>query len=115
MAAVTPFPREEPLIAARDLVLGYDGEVVVSQLDFTVYPGDYICILGENGSGKSTLIKALLGLLKPYGGKIRFAPTLKKWGVGYLPQQTLLQKDFPSSVREVVLSGFLGQCGMRPF
>ena len=80
-----------------------------------VCPGDYLCIVGENGSGKSTLIKGLLGLLKPSGGKLTVAEGLKTTGIGYLPQQTAAQKDFPASVREVVLSGCLSRRGRRPF
>ncbi len=80
-----------------------------------VCPGDYLCIVGENGSGKSTLIKGLLGLLKPSGGKLTVAEELKTTGIGYLPQQTAAQKDFPASVREVVLSGCLSRRGRRPF
>jgi zinc transport system ATP-binding protein len=99
----------------RDLTLGYEGKVVVSGLSFTVNSGDYLCVVGENGSGKSTLMKAMLKLKAPMSGRIvkgdGFAPN----EIGYLPQQTQVQKDFPASVREVVLSGCLNRCGMRPF
>ncbi|MBO4330868.1 MAG: metal ABC transporter ATP-binding protein [Oscillospiraceae bacterium] len=96
------------LISCRDLCLAYEGRIAVSSLSFDVLEGDYICIVGENGSGKSTLIKALLGLKKPVSGEIVYSDGLKKTEIGYLPQQTPAQKDFPASVGEVVLSGCRG-------
>ena len=72
-------------------------------------------MVGENGSGKSTLIKGMLGLLKPTGGSLSVADELKRGGIGYLPQQTAAQKDFPATVQEVVLSGTLSRRGNRPF
>ena len=99
------------LIACRDLCLAYEGKTAVQDLTFSVEPGDYLCIVGENGSGKSTLIKALLGLKKPKSGTITYGDGLRQTEVGYLPQQTPAQKDFPASVGEVVLSG----CRARPF
>ena len=92
--------------------LGYDNLCVVKDLDFCINEGDYVCIVGENGTGKSTLIKTLLGLLKPLDGKIR--KNIKK-GIGYLPQQTAIQRDFPASVWEVVLSGTLNEGKKLPF
>ncbi len=103
------------LITVKDLSLGYDSRIIVKDLDFTVDAGDYLCIVGENGSGKTTLMKALLHLIEPAGGSIIFGDGLKKNEIGYLPQQTVVQKDFPASVKEVVLSGCQGRCGMRPF
>ena len=100
------------LIKACDLALGYDGKTVAENISFTVNEGDYLCVIGENGSGKSTLIKTLLGLNKPVSGSLETALDLKK--IGYLPQQTVVQKDFPASVREIVLSGCQGRCGSRP-
>ncbi len=94
------------LIRCEDLTMKYDGQTAVDAISFVVEPGDYLCIVGENGSGKSTLIKGLLGLLKPVGGKITF-DGIAQSEIGYLPQQTLAQKDFPASVYEVVLSGCL--------
>lgn len=95
------------LIDCKDVALGYDGNVVASNLNFTVNKGDYLCIVGENGSGKSTLVKAVLGLLETESGHLHMGDGLKKREVGYLPQQTTAQKDFPASVWEVVLSGCL--------
>ena len=102
-------------ITATDLSLGYDSQVIVSGLNFTVNRGDYLCIVGENGSGKTTLMKTLLHLKEPIGGQIVTGDGLKKNEIGYLPQQTLIQRDFPASVKEIVLSGCQGRCGMRPF
>lgn len=105
----------EPLIKCEHVDLGYENQDAVINVNMEVCPGDYLCIVGENGSGKSTLIKGLLGLLKPSGGKLTVAEELKTTGIGYLPQQTAAQKDFPASVREVVLSGCLSRRGRRPF
>ncbi len=103
------------LITASDVSLGYDNHVIVKELNFKVNAGDYLCIVGENGSGKSTLMKTLLGLKSPISGQIHFDDGLKADEIGYLPQQTVIQKDFPASVREIVLSGCQGRCGLRPF
>ena len=97
------------LIEAKNVCLGYDGVDVVTGLTFSVNRGDYLCVVGENGSGKSTLIKALLGLKKCSSGHLHFLEGLKQNQIGYLPQQTVSQKDFPASVDEVVLSGCLGK------
>lgn len=103
------------LITVSDLSLGYDSQVIVNGLNFTVDSGDYLCIVGENGSGKTTLMKTLLHLREPLGGKIEFGDGLKANEIGYLPQQTVIQRDFPASVREIVISGCQGYLGMRPF
>ena len=103
------------LLTCRDLCLAYENNCVLSGLSFTVEPGDYLCIVGENGSGKSTLIKALLSLKTPASGEILMGEGLKRNEIGYLPQQTSAQKDFPASVWEVVLSGCLNRRGLRPF
>ena len=102
------------LIKCENLTLGYEGKAILSELNFTVNSGDYLCIVGENGSGKSTLMKTLLNLQSPMDGKI-LMEGLKVNEIGYLPQQTALQKDFPASVEEIVMSGFLGRMGLRPF
>ncbi len=103
------------LIICRDVSLGYEGQSVLSHLNLTIHSGDYLCIVGDNGSGKSTLLRGLLGLLAPQSGEILRAAELQKGAVGYLPQQTQAQKDFPATVSEVVLSGCLNQKGMRFF
>ena len=103
------------LISCEDLAFAYDGVTVLRHLNFKVGQGDYLCILGENGAGKSTLMKGLLGLKKPSAGTVAFGEDLRAKEIGYLPQQTPVQKDFPASVREVVLSGCLSGMGMRPF
>ena len=103
------------LITISNLSLGYDSNAIVEDLDLTVNAGDYLCIVGENGSGKTTLLRTLLGLTEPLKGEISFGDGLKKNEIGYLPQQTTLQKDFPASVREIVLSGCQGRAGRRPF
>ncbi len=103
------------LITVRDLSLGYDNRAIVEKLNFTVNAGDYLCVVGENGSGKSTLMKTLLNLQSPISGSISIGDGLKKNEIGYLPQQTVVQKDFPASVKEIVLSGCQARCGLRPF
>lgn len=103
------------LIVCRNVSLGYEGQSVLTHLDLTIRVGDYLCIVGDNGSGKSTLLRGLLGLLTPQSGEIRRAPELQKGAVGYLPQQTRAQRDFPATVFEVVLSGCLNRKGMRFF
>ncbi len=103
------------LLTARDLSLGYDSRIIVRGLNFTVSSGDYLCIVGENGSGKTTLMKMLLGLKEPAGGQILVGDGLKANEIGYLPQQTVVQRDFPASVREIVLSGCQGRNPKRPF
>ena len=103
------------LLKCSELTLGYEGRRVVEGLSFEVNAGDYLSIVGENGSGKSTLIKAILSLNPPLSGRIEYGDGLKKNEIGYLPQQTAAQKDFPASVYEVVLSGCLNSCGFIPF
>ncbi len=95
------------LIKCENIALAYDGKEVASDISFRVNRNDYLCIVGENGSGKSSLIKAILGLIKPTRGQIVFGDGLRQSEIGYLPQQTAVQKDFPASVNEVVLSGCL--------
>ena len=102
-------------LICENLTLGYNSKVILENLSFSVNSGDYLCIVGENGSGKSTLMKTLLHLLKPLGGSIRTGDGLLADEIGYLPQQTEVQRDFPASVREIVLSGCQSRCGRRPF
>ena len=101
------------LIQCCDLSLGYEGKCVLSHLELSVQEGDYLAIVGENGAGKSTLLKGILGLIRPTGGHIHFHLPPKE--IGYLPQQTPIQRDFPASVMEVVLSGLLAAKGFAPF
>lgn len=103
------------LITCRDVTLGYEGRPILEHLDFTVNAGDYLCVVGENGSGKSTLVRTLLGLQRPMGGAIEFGDGLRANEIGYLPQQTAIQRDFPATVREIVLSGCQARVGRRPF
>lgn len=102
-------------ITIQNLSLGYDGTPVVENLSFSVRKGDYLCVVGENGSGKSTLIKALLKMNRPLHGRIVEEDGFGHKGIGYLPQQTQAQRDFPASVNEVVLSGFVGRSFFHPF
>ena len=102
-------------ITCQNITLGYEGHAVARDISFTVNSGDYLCIVGENGSGKSTLMKTILGLLPPLAGKILTGDHLKQTEIGYLPQQTEVQRDFPASVAEIVLSGCQGRMGLRPF
>ena len=104
-----------PQIECHNLALGYDGKVVAEDISFDVVQGDYLCIVGENGAGKSTLIKTLLKLYLPISGQIIMNDELIKGGIGYLPQQTEVQRDFPASVREIVISGCLKTRGFKPF
>lgn len=102
-------------LMCKNLSCGYEQKAVVSNVNFSVNKGDYLCIVGENGSGKSTLVKTLLGLNKPIGGSVTTGDDLKRNEIGYLPQQTDVQRDFPASVWEVVLSGCIAGSGLRPF
>ncbi len=102
-------------LTVQNLSVGYESHAVAEGLEFSVGAGDYLCIVGENGSGKSTLMKTLLRLQEPLGGQILYGDGLKQNEVGYLPQKTAVQRDFPASVREIVLSGCQGRCGLRPF
>ncbi len=92
-------------ITAKNLSIGYDDGIISKGLDFTVNPGEYLCVVGENGTGKSTLMKTLLRLIKPRGGSLIYDSRLQSGEIGYLPQQSSIQRDFPASVWEIVLSG----------
>ena len=104
-----------PLLSCQNASFGYRGTTVVGGLSFSIDSGDYLCIVGENGSGKSTLMKTMLGLIPPVEGVIQLGDGLRQNEIGYLPQQTEVQRDFPASVWEIVLSGCLNHCGLRPF
>lgn len=103
------------LITCNEVKMGYEGKIILDNVNFTVNQGDYLCIIGENGSGKSTLMKGLVKLKSALGGKIGYGEGLVANQIGYLPQQTDIQRNFPASVYEVVLSGRLNQLGWRPF
>lgn len=102
-------------LTCENVSLGYDNKTILSNLSFSVNSGDYLCIVGENGSGKSTLMRTMLGLQKPMSGEISLGDGLKKGEIGYLPQQTDVQKNFPASVKEIILSGCQARAGLRPF
>ena len=102
-------------LCCKNVGFAYGGETVLSGVNFSVNAGDYLCIVGENGSGKSTLMKGILGLKEPSEGEIVFGDGLKANEIGYLPQQTGIQRDFPASVGEVVLSGRISGMGHRLF
>ena len=102
-------------LECKKLCLGYDGKEILHALSFSVEAGSYLCIVGENGSGKSTLMRTLLGLQPPLSGEIITGEGLRRNEIGYLPQQTVVQKDFPATVWEIVLSGCQAGCGVRPF
>lgn len=102
-------------LTCKNLSVGYDGRTITQDINFAAEKGNYICIVGENGSGKSTLMKSILRLNEPLGGKISFGDGVRFCDIGYLPQQTEIQKDFPASVSEVVMSGFLGRHKFFPF
>lgn len=104
-----------PLLECKNLSLGYNKKILVKDLNFSVNAGDYLCIIGENGSGKSTLMRTILGLQKAIEGQIILSDGLQKNQIGYLPQQTQVQRDFPASVFEIVISGCQASAGFRPF
>lgn len=106
---------KKSILTCDKLTASYDGLNVLTSLSFTINEGDYLCILGENGSGKSTLVKCLLGIKQPDSGRIILGDGLKCTDIGYLPQHTVMQKGFPATVQEVVISGCLGSRGLRPF
>ena len=103
------------ILSCRDVTVAYDSKIAVDHVSFEVNEGEYVCIVGENGSGKSTLLKSILGLVPLKCGSVSFGPEVHRKRLGYLPQQTNIQKDFPASVYEVVLSGCLNRRGLKPF
>lgn len=104
----------DSLITCSHLTMCYEKQPVLEDVSFSVHPGEYLCIVGENGSGKSTLVKGLLGLMPAQTGKISHQGVTRAQ-IGYLPQQTPVQRDFPASVFEVALSGCLARKGLRPY
>ena len=103
------------LITLRDVTIAFEGVPAVEPVSYQVTRGDYMVLIGENGSCKSTLMRAMLGLVHPCAGTVRYGDGLKRNQIGYLPQQTAVQRDFPASVEEVVLSGCINQLGSRFF
>ena len=103
------------LIAMKDVTIAFEGAVAVDRVSLSVARGDYLLIVGENGSGKYTLMRAMLGLVKPKSGAITYGDGLTQNRIGYLPQQTAAQRDFPASVEEVVTSGCVSRMGRRWF
>jgi zinc transport system ATP-binding protein len=103
------------MIVCQNAAFGYEGHIVVNNLNFSVQAGDFLCVSGENGSGKTTLVKGLLRLLNPVEGTISFSPELGQFDTGYLSQETAVKNDFPAGVFEIVLSGNVGKMGFRPF
>ena len=103
------------LITLKDVTIAFEGVVAVENANLSIERGDYLVIVGENGSGKSTLIRAILGLVRPQKGRVNYGDGLQKNQIGYLPQQTVQQRDFPASVEEVVMSGCINRLNGRPF
>jgi len=103
------------LIKGENVSFGYDGHIVVKDLNFSIEAGDFLCVAGENGCGKTTLLKGLLRLINPMEGTLSFGDELKKTGTGYLSQEAIAKKDFPAGVFEIVLSGNIGKMKLRPF
>ena len=102
-------------LRCENISVGYEDGIVVSDVSFELNRGDYVCIGGENGAGKSSLLKGILGLAKIQGGKLEYGDGMSRADVGYLPQQKDYQKNFPATVKEVVMSGFLNKMGLRPY
>lgn len=102
------------LIEIKNLTLGYEGQIVLKNINMTIEENDFICIVGPNGAGKSTLVKGILGLIKPKKGKVIYKE-LKQNFIGYMPQETKIDSNFPASVYEIVLSGTLNRLGLRSF
>lgn len=103
------------LITCNNATFGYGTDIVLTEIDFRINSGDYLCIVGENGAGKSTLVKGLLKLISPLKGSVEMSDGLNPDEIGYLPQQTMIQRNFPASVIEVVMSGRINSMGFRPW
>ncbi len=103
------------LFKCNNLCLGYGSTLIQENLNIQIDKGDYVFILGENGTGKSTLIKTILGFIKPYSGTIEYSPEWDRKKIGYLPQTSEIQKTFPATVKEIVLSGCQSELGIFPF
>jgi zinc transport system ATP-binding protein len=105
----------KPLIKCGQLTLGYGSKNIVNSFNYEINAGDYLCIIGRNGCGKTTFLRGLAGVLRPKAGKIELRDNLQRKQIGYLPQITVTQKDFPASVEEIVLSAFQGKSLLLPF
>ena len=103
------------LITLKDVTIAFEGVVAIENVNLSIEKGEYLVVVGENGSGKSTLIRSVLGLIRPQKGRIVYGDGLTRNQIGYLPQQTIAQRDFPASVEEVVLSGCINRMGRRLF
>jgi zinc transport system ATP-binding protein len=103
------------ILTLKNASFGYDGNIVIHDICFTINKGDFLCIVGENGSGKSTLIKGILRLIKPMKGDLLYGKNITQKDIGYLSQENIDKKDFPAGVFEIVLSGNLAKMGLRPF
>ncbi|SIO31095.1 metal ABC transporter ATP-binding protein [Fibrobacter sp. UWB11] len=105
----------KPLIKCNQITLGYGNKNIVNSFNYEINIGDYLCIIGRNGCGKTTFLRGLAGVLRPKAGKIELRDNLQRKQIGYLPQITVTQKDFPASVEEIVLSAFQGKSLLLPF
>jgi zinc transport system ATP-binding protein len=103
------------ILELKQLRLGFGDNIVINNASLVLEEGDFACIVGANGAGKSTLVRAILGLIKPLGGDIHYCGDLKQTQIGYLPQETRPDSNFPATVEEIVLSGCLGHMGWKPF
>lgn len=103
------------LLKCESLCIGYGTRIIQENLSFNIEEGDYFFIIGENGSGKSTLLKTMLGFERPLSGTVEYGVSWNKKGIGYLPQTSEIQKSFPATVWEIVLSGCQGELGFLPF
>ena len=106
---------KSPLLKCSNITLGYGSKNIVNNFNYTIHSGDYLSINGRNGCGKTTFLRGLAGVLHPRAGKIELSSGLKRNQIGYLPQITVTQKDFPASVEEIVLSAFQGKNLLLPF
>ena len=103
------------LLKCNKLTLGYNNKDILHSFDYGIHSGEYLCIIGRNGCGKTTFLRGLAGVLRPKSGKIELCDNLRRNQIGYLPQITIAQKDFPASVEEIVLSAFQGKSLLLPF
>lgn len=103
------------IITAKNLTIAFGKNKVIDSANFTIADGDFVCVVGANGSGKSTLIKSILNIIKINRGKIIYGKDITNTTIGYLPQESKVDQNFPTTVFEIVLSGTLGRLKFRPF